>query len=82
MQLLEGDRLLLLLIDRDGNLHLHLDHLNNIENAIGRERGKMLHRDKIGDEFLLAFDESQAMLALISCEKVRNPERSECCVER
>jgi hypothetical protein len=49
-----------------------LDHLNNIETSIGRERGKMLHRDKIGDEFLLAFDESQAMLALISCEKVCN----------
>jgi hypothetical protein len=32
----------------------------------------MLHRDKIGDEFLLAFDESQAMLALISCDKVCN----------
>ena len=32
----------------------------------------MFHRDKIGDEFLLAFDESQAMLALISCEKVCN----------
>ncbi|KAI9573409.1 hypothetical protein HD554DRAFT_2055827 [Boletus coccyginus] len=70
-QLLEGDRILLLLIDRGGNLLLHLDHLNNIENAIGRERGKMLHRDKIGDKFLLAFDESQAMLALISCEKLQ-----------
>lgn len=33
----------------------------------------MFHRDKIGEEFLLAFDESQAMLALISCEKVCNP---------
>ena len=30
----------------------------------------MLHRDKIGDEFLLSFDESQAMLAVISCDKV------------
>jgi len=36
----------------------------------------MLHRDKIGDEFLLAFDESQAMLVLISCEKVCNLEDS------
>ncbi|KAH0833841.1 hypothetical protein J3R83DRAFT_11005 [Lanmaoa asiatica] len=55
-QLLEGDRLLLVLIDRSANLYLHLDHLNNIENSIGRERGKMFHRDKIGEEFLLAFD--------------------------
>jgi len=57
-------------IDRDANLHLHLDRLNSIENSIGRERGKMLHRNKIGNEFLLAFDESQAMLAVISCDKV------------
>lgn len=71
-QLLEGDRLFLVLIDRNANLHLHLDHLNSIENSIGRERGKMLHRDKIGGEFLLAFDESQAMLAVVSCEKVCN----------
>lgn len=70
-QLLEGDRLLLVLIDRNTNLHLHLERLNNIENSIGRMRGKMLHRDKIGDEFLLAFDESQAMLAVISCDKLQ-----------
>ncbi|KAF8549818.1 hypothetical protein OG21DRAFT_542691 [Imleria badia] len=70
-QLLEGDRLFLVLIDRNSNLHLHLDHLNNIENSVGRERGKLLNRDKIGDEFLLAFDESQAMLALISSEKLQ-----------
>ena len=76
-QLLGGDRLLLVLIDRNANLHLHLDHLNNIENSVGRDRGKMLHRDKIGDEFLLAFDESQSMLAVISCEKVCNPGGSE-----
>ncbi|KAF8549816.1 hypothetical protein OG21DRAFT_1447416 [Imleria badia] len=70
-QLLEGDKLLLVLIDRNSNLHLHLDHLCSIENSIGRERGKLLHRDKIGDDFLLAFDESQAMLALISSEKLQ-----------
>ena len=32
----------------------------------------MLHPDKIGDEFVLAFDELLVMLALISSEKVRN----------
>ncbi|KAF8340910.1 hypothetical protein F5887DRAFT_1062589 [Amanita rubescens] len=70
-QLLEGDRLLLVLIDRNANLHLYLDRLNNIENSIGRDRGKLLHRNKIGDEFLLAFDEAQATLALISCDKLQ-----------
>jgi len=60
------------LIDRNANLHLYLDRLNNIETSIGRGCGKLLHRSKIGDEFLLAFDESQAMLALISCDKVCN----------
>ncbi|KAG9308631.1 hypothetical protein JVU11DRAFT_11582 [Chiua virens] len=70
-QLLEGDRVLLVLIDQNANLLLHLNHLNSIENSIGREHGKMLHRDKIGEKFLLAFDESQAMLAVISCEKLQ-----------
>ncbi|KIJ12353.1 hypothetical protein PAXINDRAFT_14830 [Paxillus involutus ATCC 200175] len=70
-QLLEGDRLLLALVDRNANLHLFLDHLNSIESSIERERGKMLHRDKIGEEFLLAFDESQRMLAVVGCEKLQ-----------
>ncbi|KAF9228234.1 hypothetical protein BS17DRAFT_850512 [Gyrodon lividus] len=70
-QLLEGDRLLLALIDCNANLFLFLDHLNSIEISIGRERGKMLHRDKIGQEFLLAFDESQGMLAVVGCEKLQ-----------
>ena len=73
-----GDRLFLVLIDRNANLHLHLDYLNNIENSIGRERGKLLHRNKIGDEFLLAFDESQAMLAVVSCDKVCNMRHPKC----
>ncbi|KIK76912.1 hypothetical protein PAXRUDRAFT_28892 [Paxillus rubicundulus Ve08.2h10] len=40
--------------------------------TLERERGKMLHWDKIGEEFLLAFDESQRMLAVVGCEK--NPQ--------
>ncbi|KAF9239497.1 hypothetical protein BU15DRAFT_88041 [Melanogaster broomeanus] len=70
-QLLEGDKLFLVLVDRNANLLLVLDHLNNIESSIGRERGKMLHRDKIGQDFLLAFDESQSMLAVVGCEKLQ-----------
>ncbi|KAF8726080.1 hypothetical protein AX14_008092 [Amanita brunnescens Koide BX004] len=70
-QLLEGDRLLLVLIDRNANLHVHLDHLDDIKKFIGRERGKILHRNEIGDKFLLTFDESQATLALIPCDKLQ-----------
>ncbi|KAF9231528.1 hypothetical protein BU15DRAFT_34482, partial [Melanogaster broomeanus] len=70
-QLLEGEKLLMVVVDRGGNLLLFLEHLTGIENAIGRERGKLLHRDKIGEKFLLAFDESKLMLSVVSCEKVQ-----------
>ncbi|KAF9233642.1 hypothetical protein BU15DRAFT_79891 [Melanogaster broomeanus] len=70
-QLLDGERLLLVVIDRTGNLLLYLDNLAAIENAIDRGRAKILHRDKIGQEFLLAFDESKRMLGVVACEKLQ-----------
>ncbi|KAF9233644.1 hypothetical protein BU15DRAFT_90252 [Melanogaster broomeanus] len=70
-QLLDGERLLLVMIDRTGNLLLYLDNLAAIENAIDRGRAKILHRDKIRHEFLLAFDESKRMLGVVACEKLQ-----------
>ncbi|KIJ61776.1 hypothetical protein HYDPIDRAFT_115606 [Hydnomerulius pinastri MD-312] len=69
-QLLEGERLLLVVIDRTGNLLIFLDNLAAMENAIDRGRAKILHRDKIGQEFMLAFDESKRMLAVVASEKL------------
>ncbi|KAH7882014.1 hypothetical protein F5I97DRAFT_1939518 [Phlebopus sp. FC_14] len=69
-QLLEGERLLLVVIDPSGNLLIYLENLAAIENAIVRGRVKTLHRDKIGQEFILAFDETKRMLGVVASEKL------------
>jgi len=68
--LLEGEKLLLVVADRAGNLSVYLDRLEAIHGAIARSRGKPLNREKIGHQFLLAYDESKKMLAVVSSDKV------------
>ena len=70
-QLLEGARLLLVISDRTGNLNIYLESLAGMDAAVSRGRGKPLNRDKIGQEFLLAYDESKKMLAVVSSDRVR-----------
>ena len=69
-QLLEGEKLLLVVADA-GNLKVYLDRLAGMDDAISRGRGKVLNGEKIGQEFLLAYDESKKMLAVVSLGKVR-----------
>ncbi|KAF8452913.1 hypothetical protein L210DRAFT_3617960 [Boletus edulis BED1] len=69
-QLLEGERLLLVIADRVGNLSVYLDRLEGIDGAIARRRGKVLNREKIGHDFLLAYDESKRTLAVVSSDKL------------
>lgn len=69
-QLLEHARLLLVVLDRTGNLLILSDALAGIDGAIKRERHRILHRDKIGQDFLLAFDESKRTLAVCASQKV------------
>ena len=70
-QLLQNDKLLLIVIDRAGNLLIFLESFAAMDHAVKRERPKTLHRDKIGHDFLLAFDESKRMLAVCASTKVR-----------
>ncbi|KAH7918945.1 hypothetical protein BV22DRAFT_1041330 [Leucogyrophana mollusca] len=70
-QLLEGERILLVVIDRIGNLLIYLERLAAIDSAIERGRNKTFHRDKIGQDFLLAFDESKGMLAVCASTKLQ-----------
>lgn len=70
-QLLEGEKLLLVVADRAGNLNVYFERLAGMDGAIARGRGKPLNREKIGQEFLLAYDESKKMLAVVSSDKVR-----------
>ncbi|KAG6369029.1 hypothetical protein JVT61DRAFT_1964, partial [Boletus reticuloceps] len=69
-QLLEGERLLLVVADRVGNLSVYLDRLEGIDGAIARSHGKALNREKIGHDFLLAYDESKKTLAVVSSDKL------------
>jgi len=69
-QLLQNDRLLLIVIDRGGNLLIFLEYLTAMHAAVKRNRPRTLHRDKIGHDFLLAFEESKRMLAVCASTKV------------
>lgn len=69
-QILENSRLLLVVTDRYGRVFIYLDSLAGMDGAIKRNKHKVLHRDKMGQEFLLAYDESKRMLALCASTKV------------
>lgn len=62
---------MLVVADRAGNLNVYLDRLEGMDGAIERGRGKPLNREKIGQEFILAYDELKKMLAVVSLDKVR-----------
>ncbi|KAF8428935.1 hypothetical protein L210DRAFT_3623712 [Boletus edulis BED1] len=70
-QLLESDKLLMVIADRSGNLFVYLDSLASIAGAVARGRGKPLNREKIGQDFLLAYDEAKKLLAVVSSEKLQ-----------
>ncbi|KAL4063347.1 hypothetical protein J3A83DRAFT_4404551 [Scleroderma citrinum] len=69
-QLLLSEKILLIVADHLGNLNVYLEHLTSIDGAIGRGRGKVLNRERIGQDFVLAFDESRRMLSIISSKKL------------
>ena len=70
----------MVITDRTGNLNVYLESLAGMDAAISRGRGKPLNREKIGQEFLLAYDESKKMLAVVSSDKVRVSLRFRGCV--
>lgn len=69
-QILENEKLLLVLIDRD-RVSIYLDRLAAIDMAIRRNRPiKAFNREKLGQDVLFAFDESKRVLAVCSSTKV------------
>lgn len=70
-QLLEGEKLLLVIASCAGDLKVYLEDLADMDGAIARGRAKLLNREKVGQEFLLAYDESKKQLAVVSSDKVR-----------
>jgi hypothetical protein len=69
--LLEGDRILVGLVDSQGNVMIFLDKLNRIDATIrNKSPAKFFHQDKIGQTCLFAFDESKRMLAVYASARV------------
>lgn len=63
--------MLLVVVDRPGNLFIFLEAIHSIDGAITRSAHKTkLNRDKIGQDFILAYDESKRMLAVCASAQV------------
>jgi hypothetical protein len=65
IQIIDGDMCLLILDNRRGKLYVFLEDITTLNMAI--ERGKykkQLHRDKLGQTCVMAYDESKRMLAV------------------
>ncbi|KAI6035786.1 hypothetical protein EDC04DRAFT_2604872 [Pisolithus marmoratus] len=69
-QLLEGQRLLLIVADRFGDISVYLETLAAMYGAIQQKRCKLLKRERIGRDIHLAFDESKRMLGIVSSDKL------------
>jgi hypothetical protein len=69
--LLEGDRILLCLVDSQENVIILLDLLSHIDAAIQcQSYAKFIHNDILGGTRLFAFDESKRMLAVYASARV------------
>jgi len=69
-RLLDNERLLLVLADRDKHA-IYLESLAGMDAAIQRARPvKTLNRDKMGEEVLFAYDEAKRTLAVCASAKV------------
>ena len=70
-QILENEKFLLVLVDRDWVL-IYLESLSEIDAAIRGSRPiKSLNREKLGQDFLFAYDEIKRTLAVCASKRVR-----------
>ncbi|KIK82025.1 hypothetical protein PAXRUDRAFT_832450 [Paxillus rubicundulus Ve08.2h10] len=65
-QLLKDDKILLAVTDLQGNLYIYYESLTDINAAVSRRHCKRMDAGKIGENFLLAFDESKRMLCIVA----------------
>lgn len=70
LQLLENDKLLLIVDDRSGGILVYLDSQQSINTAVHRPPRKSLHRSKIGETCIFTFDEARRTLAICEAMKV------------
>ncbi|KAI9444006.1 hypothetical protein H4582DRAFT_1807752, partial [Lactarius indigo] len=72
VHLLEGGRILLGIVDPQGNIVIYIESLSRIDAAIQKRSFAMLfHKDKIGETCLFALDESKYMLAVYSSSRMQ-----------
>ncbi|SJL03909.1 uncharacterized protein ARMOST_07266 [Armillaria ostoyae] len=73
MHLLASGKCLLIVDDNrpGGNLNIYLEQLSVLDNAIQQNHPKkLLHKDKLGESFVIAFDEIKRMLLLCASSKL------------
>ena len=70
LQLLENEKILLIVDDQSGNILVYLDSQQTIGHAVSRAPRKNLHQSKIGKACIFAFDEARRMLAICETTKV------------
>lgn len=64
--------MLLVVDDQRGNILIYLEKLAHLEHAILNSRHRrQIHKDKLGKDILLAFDEAKRMLVVCARIKVR-----------
>jgi len=69
-KLLENERLLLILADRDKHA-IYLERLTEMDAAVQRAKAiKTLNRKKAGEDVLFSYDEGKRMLAVCASAKV------------
>ncbi|EIN14302.1 hypothetical protein PUNSTDRAFT_41556 [Punctularia strigosozonata HHB-11173 SS5] len=65
IQLLQEMRCLLIVDDSKGGIHVYLEKLESLDKCVDRRAAKKTwHRDKIGGDFVIAFDETRRTLAV------------------
>lgn len=70
--LLEGGRIILCLVDPNGNMVIYIESLNRINAAIQRQStSRVFPRDRIGETCLFAIDESKHLIAVYSSARVQ-----------
>ncbi|KAK0239018.1 hypothetical protein EDD85DRAFT_769081 [Armillaria nabsnona] len=73
MHLLASGKCLLIVDDNrpGGNLNIYLEQLSVLDNAMKQNRPKkLLHKDKLGENFVIAFDEIKRTLLLCASSKL------------
>ncbi|KAK0489058.1 hypothetical protein IW261DRAFT_1602879 [Armillaria novae-zelandiae] len=71
MHLVASGKCLLIIDNGKGNISIYLEQLSVLDNAIQHNRPrKVLHKDKLGENPIIAYDETKRMLLLCASSKL------------